>query len=68
MGETHTVLATVRDASVRRRAEIADEQERALLAALHEITSGFLAGDDSITRSARSRVTRAHCSARTLHS
>lgn len=59
MGDTHTVLATVRDASVRRRAEIADEQERALLAALHDITSGFLAGHDldkslrTITRHAR---------------
>jgi PAS domain S-box-containing protein len=64
MGDTHTVLATVRDASVRRRAEIADEQERALLAAMHDITRGFLAGDEldealrTITRHAR-RLLRA---------
>ena len=56
------VIATVRDASVRRQAEIAVEHERALLAAMNQISIALLEGHDlddtfrAITRHARRLV------------
>jgi PAS domain S-box-containing protein len=56
------VIATVRDASIRRQAEVAVEHERALLSAMNQISIALLEGHDldatfrAITRHARALV------------
>jgi PAS domain S-box-containing protein len=58
-GDDRLVVATVRDASVRRRAEMSVERERAFLGAMNEVSNALLeAGDievtlDLVTRRAR---------------
>src|SRR3954470_6231784 len=45
-GAERLVVAAVRDASARRTAEQAIEQERAFISAMHSISAALLGGDD----------------------